>query len=163
MIEMVLAHVDLARVRFAYSPVRELVASLLVLQDPGRQAMHGSWVSSARRQLGGLQLELLTALAPIGRYLPSFLMPPPIGPWGVLDEELAAVAATPSAVVRAELDIIRDGKQLPNVLRPLYEDATGQLPAVVAAMRCYWEATIEPVWPRLRAVWTADLVHRMEQ
>lgn len=49
MIEMVLAHVDLARVRFAYLPVRELVASLLVLQDPGRQAMHGSWV----RPLGG--------------------------------------------------------------------------------------------------------------
>jgi hypothetical protein len=33
----------------------------------------------------------------------------------------------------------------------------------MAAMRCYWEATIEPVWPRLRAVCTADLVHRMEQ
>jgi DNA-binding transcriptional ArsR family regulator len=163
MIEMVLAHVDLARVRFAYSPVRELVASLLVLQDPDRQAVHSRWLSSTRRQLDGLQLELLTALAPVGRYLPSFLMPPPIGPWGVLAEELAAVAATPSAVVRAELDIVRDGRPLPGVLRPLYEDPTGQLPAVVAAMRRYWEATVEPVWPRLRTVCMADLVYRMEQ
>jgi hypothetical protein len=120
-------------------------------------------LASARRQLGGLQLELLTALAPIGRSLPSFLMPPPIGPWGVLAEELAAVAATPSAVVRAELDIVRDGKPLPAVLRPLYEDSTGQLPAVVAAMRRYWEVTVEPVWPRLRTVCMADLSHRMQQ
>ena len=36
MIEIVLAHSDLARVRFAHSPVWELVASLRVLQDPGR-------------------------------------------------------------------------------------------------------------------------------
>jgi len=52
MIEMVLAHVDLARVRFAHSPVRELVASLLVLQDPSRQRIHGRWLSTVRRQLG---------------------------------------------------------------------------------------------------------------
>jgi hypothetical protein len=79
MIQLVLAHVDLARVRFAHSPVRELAASLLVLQDPDRQTMHGGWVSAARRQLGGLPPELLIALVPTGRYLPSFLLPPPSG------------------------------------------------------------------------------------
>ena len=41
MIEIMLAHSDLARVRFAHSPVGELVASLRVLQDPGRQLMYG--------------------------------------------------------------------------------------------------------------------------
>ena len=84
MIEMVLAHVDLARVRFAYSPIRELVASLLVLQDPSRQRIHGRWLSAVRRQLDGVELELLTALAPPGRYLPSFLLPPPTAPLAVL-------------------------------------------------------------------------------
>ena len=41
MIELVLDHSDLARVRFAHSPVRELATSLLVLQDPSRRVMHG--------------------------------------------------------------------------------------------------------------------------
>ena len=34
MIEIVLVHSDLARLRFAHSPIEELVASLRVLQDP---------------------------------------------------------------------------------------------------------------------------------
>jgi len=71
MIEIVLAHSDLARVRFAHSPIEELVASLRVLQDPGRQLMYGRWLAATRSRLGGLRLELLTALAPTGRYLPS--------------------------------------------------------------------------------------------
>jgi DNA-binding transcriptional ArsR family regulator len=34
-------------------------------------------------------------------------------------------------VVRAELDKVRDGRPLPAVLAPLYEDPAGHLPAVV--------------------------------
>jgi hypothetical protein len=128
MIEMVLAHIDLAQVRFASSPVRELVASLRVLQDPSRKPMHDTWLSAVGRLLGGAELDLLIALVPAGRYLPSFLLPPPTGPSGVLADELAAVAASPPAVVRAELDKVRDGRPLPVVLEALYDDPAVQLP-----------------------------------
>jgi DNA-binding transcriptional ArsR family regulator len=163
MIEIVLAHSDLARVRFAHSPVNELVASLRVLQDPGRQLMYGRWLSATRPRLDGLRLELLAALAPTGRYLPAFLFPPSTQPWGVLAEELAQVAASPPAVVRAELDKVREGAPLPAVLAPLYQDPAGQLPAVVEELARYWEAAIKPVWQRVRGLCTADLAHRMEQ
>jgi hypothetical protein len=44
MIEIVLAHSDLARVRFAHSPIEELVASLRVLQDPAASSCTaGGW------------------------------------------------------------------------------------------------------------------------
>jgi DNA-binding transcriptional ArsR family regulator len=163
MIEMVLAHSDLARVRFAHSPIAELVTSLRVLQDPGRQLMYGRWLSTVRPQLDGLGLELLTALAPTGRYLPAFLFPPPTQPWGVLSEELAQVAASPPAMVRAELDKVREGRPLPAVLGPLYDDPAGQLPAVAAELHRYWQAAVEPVWPRLRGLCAADLAYRMER
>jgi Helix-turn-helix domain/Family of unknown function (DUF5937) len=163
MIDMVLAHSDLARMRFAHSPVFELVVSLRVLQDPGRQLMYGRWLSATRRRLDGLRLELLFALAPTGRYLPAFLFPPPTQPWGVLDQELEQVAASPPAVVRAELDKVCEGRPLPAVLAPLYDDPAGQLPAVVAELARYWQAAIEPVWERVRALCTADLAYRMEQ
>jgi DNA-binding transcriptional ArsR family regulator len=163
MIEITLAHSDLARVRFAHSPVEELVASLRVLQDPGRQLMYGRWVAATRGRLGGLRLDLLAALAPTGRYLPAFLFPPSTRPWCVLSEELAQIAASPPAVVRAELDKVREGAPLPAVLGPLYDDPAGQLPAVVEELARYWEAAIEPVWSRVRGLCAADLAYRMEQ
>jgi DNA-binding transcriptional ArsR family regulator len=163
MIEIVLAHSDLARMRFAHSPMEELVASLRVLQDPGRQLMYGRWLSATQPRLDGLRLELLTALAPTGRYLPSFLFPPSTQPWGVLADELVQVAASPPALVRAELDTVREGQPLPAVLEPLYDDPAGQLRGVVQELARYWQAAIEPVWQRVRGLCTADLAYRMEQ
>src|SRR6266496_4169453 len=106
MIEMLLAHVDLARLRFAHSPVGEMVASLRVLQERSRQHMYGKWISDVRGQLSALgqELDLLLALAPTGRYLPDFVIPPPTQPWGVLADELELIAATPPCRVRSELE-----------------------------------------------------------
>src|SRR6266508_1039630 len=109
------------------------------------------------------RLELLTALAPTGRFLPDFLLSPPTEPWGVLADELDAVAATPPAVVRADLKELCDGQPLPTVLRPLYDDPAAHLPAVVQEMRRYWQVAVEPVWHRLRALSMADLSSRMER
>jgi DNA-binding transcriptional ArsR family regulator len=163
MIELVLAHTDLARVRFAHSPIRELVASLLTVQDRTRQVIHGSWLAAARPRLGGVRLELLTALAPGCRYLPQFLLPAVSKPWPELAEELDAVAASPPAVVRDELDELYEDRPLPAILRPLYEDPATHLAKVVEELDRYWQAAIQPVWQRVRAACAADLTYRMEQ
>jgi hypothetical protein len=163
MIELVLDHADLVRVRFAHSPIREAVTSLLVLQDPRRQPMYGRWLSTVRPRLAGLRLELLVALAPAGRYLPSFLLPAPARPWPVLADELAAVTATHPGIVRAELDLVRDGRPLPGVLQGLYHDPAAHLPAVAKELERYWQVAVEPFWPRMRALGAADLAYRMER
>lgn len=163
MIEIVLAHTDLARVRFAYSPARELIASIRILQDGSHQHMHSRWLSAVRGLLGGLRIDLLTALTPPGRYLPGFLMPPPTEPWGCLVDELDAVVASAPAVVRAELDTLYQDRPLPTVLRPLYENPTAHLPAVADQMSTYWRAAVDPGWDRLRALSMADVSYRMEQ
>jgi len=74
------------------------------------------------------------------------------------------VATTPAAAVRADLEeVYQERLPLPAVLRPLYEDPAVHLPAVVQEMHRYWQAVIQPVWPRLRALSMADLSYRMEQ
>jgi DNA-binding transcriptional ArsR family regulator len=162
MIELTLDRSGLAHVRFAHSPVNELVASLRVLQDPRRQPMYGRWLAAVRPRLGRVRLDLLTALAPTGRSLPAFLLPPPTRPWPELAQELEAVAATPPAVVRREFDKVRERRPLPTVLRPVYDDPDAHLPMVVDELRRYWQAAIQPAWQRVRAVCAADLAHRME-
>jgi DNA-binding transcriptional ArsR family regulator len=162
-IEIEMAHTDLAQLRFAHSPVRELVASLRVLHDRSRRPMYGTWLSTVRGRLGGLRLDLLTALAPSTPYSLDFAAPGSTRPWEVLADELEVIAATPPATVRAELDWVYQGRRLPEVLRPLYDDPASQLPGVTAEMARYWRVAVEPVWPRLRALCGVDLSYRMEQ
>ena len=92
------------------------------------------------------------------------MLPSPTRPWGELAQELDVVATTPAAAVRADLEeVYQERLPLPAVLRPLYEDPAVHLPAVVQEMHRYWQAVIQPVWPRLRALSMADLSYRMEQ
>jgi DNA-binding transcriptional ArsR family regulator len=81
----------------------------------------------------------------------------------VLADELARVAASSPALVRAELDEVREGQPLPAVREPLYDDPAGQLPAVVQELARYWQAAIEPVWQQVRGLCSADVAYRMEQ
>jgi DNA-binding transcriptional ArsR family regulator len=163
MIEIPMESPDLARIRFAYSPIRELTASLRVIGDASRHYMYRTWLSGVGGQLGGLGLDQLVALAGTSADAVGFISPGPTGVWRSLAEELDLVAATPVAVVRTELEGHHRGRPLPVGLRPLYEDPATHLPRVVADMAEYWRRAIEPVWPRLRALCMTDVSHRAEQ
>ncbi|MCB5166610.1 helix-turn-helix domain-containing protein [Streptomyces bambusae] len=161
MIEIRLAASDLSRIRFARSPMEELVHSIPVLAGTRRPAVHRPWVALARPRVEGLDLRVLTALAGGPRFLPDFLAPPPERLTGVFADELAAVAATGPEQVRRSLDELRDGRpELPEPLRPLYEDPAAGLAALAESLAAYWEAALAPVWPRIRALHDADLAHR---
>jgi hypothetical protein len=94
---------DLARMRFAISPMWELVTSLRMLRDPERVAMHLPWVREALPIARGLDLGLALALTPSQGYIPDFLTPPPRTPVASFDDELEEMRATPPAQVRADV------------------------------------------------------------
>ena len=97
---------DLGRVRFAISPLFEIAASLDVLRDPARHAMHAPWVATARERLAGLDLSLLEAVVPDAGYRPDFVHPPPERPRPGFASELARVRATPPEHVARTLSLI---------------------------------------------------------
>jgi len=163
MIEIVLAQQDLARLRFAHSELRELVASLRALRDPAARQMYQSWRSAVYRRLGGVDMELLTALAPVGRLMYDFLFPPILTQMPELDAELDTVGATPPEAVRYELEMINRGRPLPRPLQPLYDDPGSYLPYVIDQLREYWRVAGEPVRSQIRSIVTADVFHRTDQ
>lgn len=160
MIEYVLGQADVARVRFAQPVLYEVVASLRAVRDQ-RHLMFGGWLQGAAPRLGGVRLDLLTALVPPGPLVPDYLVADV--PGGDLALELEALRAAEPAVVRAEIDQLRRGGAVPPVLRPLYEDPARHLPTVAEELRRYWVAAIEPIWPRIRAVGLADIGYRLDR
>src|SRR5690349_16516657 len=90
---------DLLRTRFAVSPLIELVAATYVLRLPRRFPEHRGWIESAAGRVGGLRLDLLFAVNPLGRAVwPNFNAPPPMSPQPRIEDELARVAATDAEV-----------------------------------------------------------------
>jgi DNA-binding transcriptional ArsR family regulator len=151
---------DLARLRFAISPMWELVISLRALRDPSEATMHLPWVRSVGERVRGLELLPLLGLVPPNGYIPDFLTPPPKTPLANLEEELDAIRSTPVARVREEVGF-RVGEGLsPELAEPFLRRPRQSVERLADSLAAYWQAALEPHWPRVRALLEADLMYR---
>ena len=152
---------DLARTRFAISPLWEVVMSLLALRDPSTAALHVPFLRSLSGRLGGIALEPAVALVPSSGYKPDFLTPPPSGPLGGIADDLAALRATPVARIRDEIGLFRS--QHPS-MRELADSWLAhprrEVRRLADVLEAYWERAVAPVWPRVHAFLDADIAHR---
>ncbi|MFJ2193546.1 DUF5937 family protein [Kitasatospora sp. NPDC087861] len=157
---------DLARMRFAVSPMWEVGPSLRLLHSGLAHAVHQPWVEQVRPRLAaaGPAHGWLAELVPPAGYVPDFVNPAPAGPAPTLAGELAAIRATPAERVRRDLDRMRDGQgRLGPRLRALYADPAAGLARLTEAIEAYWDLALAPYWARIRAVLDADVLHRARQ
>jgi DNA-binding transcriptional ArsR family regulator len=152
---------DLARSRFAISPLMELQMSLTALREPERHghAIHKPWMARARPRLEGLDLTLLETVVPARGWVPDFAAPPPLVPSPDPEAEMERVRASDPALVRHEIACIWT-EGTPAVMRPLVEDTPRGLEQLVALMREYWERALAPDWPAIRETLVADIRRR---
>jgi DNA-binding transcriptional ArsR family regulator len=151
---------DLARLRFAISPMWELVISLRALRDPSAAAMHLPWVRSTRERVRGLDLLPLLGLVPPDGYIPDFLTPPPNTPLASFEDELEAIRSTPAARVREEVGFrLADGLP-PELGEPFLRRPRRALDRLANSLAAYWAVALEPHWRRVRALLEADLLYR---
>lgn len=122
---------DLARMRFAVSPLQELLFSLWVLRDPGRHAVHLPWRRGVIERRDEFNVGLLLALVGAKLALPDFLTPCPAGFAPAVAEQLEAIRATPPELVRRDLLATHADAPLPEALRA----ATSRDDGSVGALR----------------------------
>ncbi|MEU6862907.1 DUF5937 family protein [Streptomyces sp. NPDC046876] len=177
---------DLARMRFAVSPLWQVVAAFRLLRYgghggyggyggygagggpvPGGYSVHRPWIEQVRPRLAaaGLDRGWLAELIPAAGYAPDFLTPAPAGPAPALEQELAAVRAAPADRVRHDLDHLAHhrGGGLGPRLRTLYAQPEERLARVAEEIEACWELAVAPYWARIRAVLDADVLHRARQ
>ncbi|MEU8341631.1 DUF5937 family protein [Spirillospora sp. NPDC048832] len=160
MIEFVFAPDDVARVRFAFSPLWEMVRSLRVLADPSGHALHLPWVRTVRPRLRGLGLEPLREVVGAAGYIPDFLTPPPETPLPDLGAELETVRATPPEVVAAELRWAGPGSRPSPARVALATEPERTLAHLADLLERYWAVAVEPFWPRVRDLLEGDVLRR---
>ena len=151
---------DLAKLRFAISPMFEMVSSLVALRDPSSAATHLPWVQRTRGRLAGLDLGAALTLAPPSGYIPDYITPPPMTPVACIEDELAILRATPREQVVRETRIFIDGRQPPAALRELVDEPERGIARLADVLEAYWERALAPDWPRVRALLQADIQYR---
>lgn len=152
---------DLARTRFAISPMHELIRSLLALRDPSTAAVHVPWLRSLSGRLDGVALERAVALIHAEGYTPDFLNPPPGGPLGDIEADLAALRATPTAQIRHDMRLFRSQHPRARALADAWDaHPRRELRLVAETLEAYWERALAPVWPRVHGFLSADIAHR---
>jgi DNA-binding transcriptional ArsR family regulator len=162
-IELLCESGDLARIRFARSPMQELMTSMLIGGRADRTRMHRPWARSVHSAVSALRLDLLRALLDDPRYFPDFLTPSPDRMDTRFADELDRLRATPDEVVRSQLDLLGGAAPLPKALAALYDDPQRQLGRLAAEVHAYWAAAVAPIWPRLAALLDAEVGHRADQ
>ncbi len=161
MIEWSFTPDDVARIRFAFSPLAEAVLSLIVLRDPGSHALHLPWVRATRPLAARLDLSELFALVPVHGDTADFLTPPPSSPLPDFAGELESVRATPPGRVAAELARVPG---LPAaVAGPIRADPHAAIARLAATLQEYWDITLAPHWPRIAALLEADVLWRSKR
>lgn len=165
MIRMRLPESAAGRLRFAYSPLWECVASTRVLDDPARHALHLPWVRRARRRARGLDFSLLRVVVPQdGRYVARFVAPPPGKATPGFHEQLDEVRATPPEVARREaLRAYAGGLDRPPEMDRFLHDPAGVVRHLVLLLGRYWTRVLEPEWTRLAGLLEAELLRRSRE
>ncbi len=153
----------LTRVRFAISPMVEMMASLKALDDPARAELHVPWLEQARARTRDLDLSAMRALHSPNRYNPDFVNPPPNAPLAEFDHELAVMVATPAKQIRAEVRHAWEGEALPNVLESFVSEPARAVERLAELMRLYWDRALSEHWARIRSLLEHDVQYRSRQ
>lgn len=140
----------------------ELTTSLRLFRNPSTAALHLPWIEQVRGQVRDIDLLPLLSLLPAEGYIPDFISPPPESPLMRIEDELELVRRTAAHQVRKELDIFKGQHVggLPAVAEPLRRRPERELPRLADAMAAYWQRALEPHWPRILALLSADLRYR---
>lgn len=158
MLEWAFTPKDVARTRFAFSPLWELVASLRTLRDPARQAVHLPWMRAVRPRLRSLDLTELLALVPVEGYFPDFLTPPPETSMPDFATELERLRSTVPETARVEAALVVSTDRL--TVEAFRSEPEQGIARVADVLERYWNECFVEYWPRIHGVLEADVLRR---
>lgn len=152
---------DVARIRFAFSPLLETVLSLIVLRTPGAHSLHLPWIRTAHRRVAHLDLGELFALVPVHGVVADFLTTPPDSPLPDVADDLNQIRQVqPERLLRDVADVAGVPAAVADRIN---RDPPGAANRIADTLHAYWDAALARHWPRIAALLEADVLWRSQR
>ncbi|MCW2756333.1 MAG: transcriptional regulator, ArsR family [Nocardioidaceae bacterium] len=161
MITFVLSPEVLGRTRFTFSPLAEATMSLRLIGQPRPSHVHTPWLRQARGRLAAIDLDLLLAVVPQGRLIASCLVPPGLVSQPTIEDQLTALTELGVDRLARDLGDVWQGRTLPRRVDDLLASGPRATAQLAETLWDYWDAAIQPFWPRMCAVLEDDVNHRV--
>ncbi len=160
MVSIRLGTLDMAAVRFAFSPLWECAAAFRAWRSPHAERFHRPWAEAIDPVVRDADWSALdrVLVTPTG-IIPDFVAPPPSRPLGRFGDELRAMLHVPAAVAQREMTVAYDGR-LPDDLHRALRHPARFVKRVARELEHFWQHAVYPVWPRIAARLDADVVYR---
>jgi DNA-binding transcriptional ArsR family regulator len=157
---------DLGNIRFAISPMSQLVGALIVLggrsMPPGMYQWRAESLTRYQTLCGDdPNLPTLVELLNATRYVPDCLSIPPRRTITTFEAEVDALLETPAGQLRADLErSAADRAGTVAAEQPELWKAQ-ELPSMLArTLTGAWKQLVAPGWPALKAILEQDILHR---
>jgi hypothetical protein len=152
---------DVTRIRFAFSPLMELVFSTVALRAPGEHSLHLPWARATRPLVADLDLAEVFALAPVHGWIADFISFTPLEPQPDIGSEFDRIRNTePRQVITDIGDVPNLPQEVADRIRADPEAATVR---IVDTLRAYWDVAMAQHWPRILRLLEADVLWRSQQ
>jgi DNA-binding transcriptional ArsR family regulator len=167
----------MANLRFAYSPLIDLVISFNTLKNNYRKDLYRRWIDEASHAVYGLEFPLMNELilsdrehserhrandyyiVKIGRYMPDFLTAAPLYPIRNIEEAFAKLLEIPDTLIRNEIKIMINIYGASDILCDFLAYPRENLCGLIQEMREYWNRALAHHWLRILAVLENDILH----
>ena len=151
---------DMAKTRFAISPMWETAAAINALRNPNLVATHLPWVKQIRPLIRHMDLTPAFALLRTQGYIADFLTPPPTTPLASFADELEVVRSTPTELILHDVRLLAESGDDLEALEPFLSDPRGEVERLADVLQIFWQRAVEPHWHRVRSLLEADLMYR---
>lgn len=151
----------LGRTSFGYSPLAEVAAAFRLLREPAPRHLMRLWVRDVRPLLEPLDLSLLSAVLPPGKWAPDFFTSWSPNPQVTIEQQLDEVSRLPAWELRADITEHWPRDLQPSRAQALVLRSGPELPGLVSdAIWSFWDTAIGPYLARMRAVIADDVAYR---
>lgn len=149
--------------RFAYSPLAELVESLYAVHVGSVSPEHRGWRRLVADDLARVDTPLLKAVVPTNGIIANVLLSGAVDARTSIEDQLEGVARCAPDRLRDDLGRAWHDSELPAAAVDLLA-AGSTAPALLAdELAAYWRSVIAPWWPQVRDVLDADVAYRAAQ